>query len=183
MTLNQASFTFDPSLSSFNVPLPDFFSKEASNIDDLAVGGFVFSPRDGRLLLIRRSIHESAFPLTWEVPGGGAERPPVDLTVLHSIVREVFEETGLHVTHIGRVIDSVNFMGRTGTRWKKYNFEVQVKDVEGIQLAELEHDEYKWATLEEITQGCEEGGWMSKMMSQQKESIFQAFVGRGEKNV
>jgi len=185
----QHIYTFPESLARYNLPLPEILARVAPDgRDRIAVGAFVFftsstqtkelpSPK---LLLIRRSAHEAAFPQAYEVPGGGAEAPPTDKTLLDSVARELYEETGLVAKRIRRFIDFKDFEGRRGDKWRKYNFEVEVVvdssisidreegGVEGnsgsadgddagldiiskqIVLQPAEHDEYKWVTWEEL---------------------------------
>jgi 8-oxo-dGTP pyrophosphatase MutT (NUDIX family) len=51
---------------------------------------------------------ERSFPNLWEVPGGSPELS--DPTILHSVAREAFEETGLRLTKFVRQIgDGVEF--------------------------------------------------------------------------
>ncbi len=54
-----------------------------------------------KLLLLQRAVHMGR-PLTWEIPGGSVEAQ--DESVLHGMVRELWEETGLLVTRVVRSI-------------------------------------------------------------------------------
>lgn len=78
-----------------------------------------------KLLLVQRSPTDS-WANHWEFPGGGAD--PSDLTILHTAVREVREETGLEVAR---------FKGLAGT------FEIEengvVKARAYVFLAKLGH--------------------------------------------
>ena len=120
---------------------PQRFLQKNSDIDNLAVGAFIFSPSIAtpsttRLLLIQRAATERAFPHCWEVPGGGAEH--TDPTVLHSVAREVFEETGLHLTRLVRTIgDGTRFEARRNVdRWLKLSFEIEVAELKGYYPAD-----------------------------------------------
>ena len=114
---------------------PHQFLQNNSELDNLAVGAFIFSspeivtPSSVRLLLIQRAATERAFPHCWEVPGGSAEF--TDPTILHSVAREVFEETGLHLTRVVRTIgDGVRFESAKGIdRWLKLSFEIEVAEL------------------------------------------------------
>ena len=74
----------------------------------LGVGALIFapahlsSPAIPRILLVQRAATERGFPNLWEIPGGAAE--PSDPTIFHSVAREVFEETGLHLVRVLRQI-------------------------------------------------------------------------------
>ncbi|KAF8450089.1 NUDIX hydrolase domain-like protein, partial [Kalaharituber pfeilii] len=159
------TYTIDRTLTPFLHPLPTLLALPAfSNIDRVAVGAFIFRPPyppKPTLLLLRRSPTEAAFPLLWEVPGGGAELPPTDLTLLDSVAREVLEETGLVVTRIAGLVrgpngeEWIDFRGSTGRRWRKFSFFVEVEG--GSEDRELkvvvdknEHGEWKWVRREEI---------------------------------
>ena len=135
-TQKPISIHIPPDLRHFAVPLQQFLEEHPS-YSCLAVGAFIFSISNAlslsnppRLLQIQRAAGERAFPNLWEVPGGSSEL--TDPTILHSVAREVFEETGLHLTRFIRQIDSVEFV--TGPksrpkRWLKPNFEIEVAEM------------------------------------------------------
>ncbi len=50
--------------------------------------------RRGRVLLLKRAPHSLPYPGLWDLPGGGCEKGE---PIRETLVREVFEETGLHV--------------------------------------------------------------------------------------
>jgi len=66
----------------------------------LAVGGLIFHPTANptRLLILQRADNESAFPNVWEIPGGTCQSS--DETILHSLAREIHEETNLKLQTI-----------------------------------------------------------------------------------
>ena len=127
------------------------------------------STPETRLLLLQRSSRDS-FPDRWEVPGGSSDR--LDPTILHSVARELFEETGLRLNRFVRQVgDGIVF--ETGPESKKkrclkLSFEVEVSEIpstfhEGngriagrvldslsITLHPAEHQEFAWATEEDI---------------------------------
>ena len=93
-----------------------------------------------RLLLVQRAATERAFPNLWEVPGGSSEG--TDPTVLHSVAREVFEETGLHLTRFVRQVgkgveftSSSNIVDENGVLKPRRVF---LKLTFAIEVAELE---------------------------------------------
>ena len=138
-SLHPISIHIPVELSHFAIP-PQQFLQKSSNFDNLAVGAFIFSAPDrnsaspARLLLVQRAAAEKAFPHCWEVPGGKAEL--TDPTVLHSVAREVFEETGLHLTRLVRTIgDGVSFQGGGTDRWFKLSFEIRVAEMDGCYPA------------------------------------------------
>jgi 8-oxo-dGTP pyrophosphatase MutT (NUDIX family) len=149
--------------------------------DGLAVGGFIFrlspsstsSTPEGtpQILMLRRAMTDS-FPGIWEAPGGGVDFE--DETILHGLVREVWEETGLRVKNVRcQIFDKdgsgkggeVEFQGRRGNWWTKFCFLVDVmsekelgrtaKEGEvqvdyGVAIDDEEHSEWAWFTREEM---------------------------------
>lgn len=108
------SIHIPPSLRHLAVSLPQFLSANPQ-YTSLVVGACIFAPQHDttlfpsgssrsapKLLLVQRAATERAFPNLWEIPGGSSE--PTDPTLLHSLAREVFEETGLHLTRVVRQI-------------------------------------------------------------------------------
>ncbi|KAI9695296.1 MAG: hypothetical protein M1836_006934 [Candelina mexicana] len=121
------------------------------------------------LLLIQRSTHDS-LPNKWEIPGGSCD--PTDPTLFHSLAREVFEETGLHVTRIVRKIgQGIRFQTgnprakRPPKSWLKLSFEVDVDEVGRagnynvldsipVVLDPKEHQSHLWVSLEDVLAAC-----------------------------
>jgi 8-oxo-dGTP pyrophosphatase MutT (NUDIX family) len=92
------SFTIDPSLVTYDVPVSDFISKRG--YCGLVVASAVFrqqTPKSPpRLLLIQRAAHDWC-PSLWELPGGSADPLP-GVRVVDEAARELWEETGLRAT-------------------------------------------------------------------------------------
>ncbi|KAF3915891.1 hypothetical protein AA313_de0203336 [Arthrobotrys entomopaga] len=149
------TYTFEPTLAEYNKPLHEIL----------------------QLLLIRRSATEAAFPKMYEVPGGGAEPPPIDNTLLDSVARELFEETGLVATRIIRLVGTSDFEGRYGDKWRKFSFEVQVEDTTHVVLQPAEHDRFVWIGYEEFKKEIELGeqGLLWNSMPAQTARIRTAF--------
>ena len=131
------SIHIPPDLQHLAIPLQKFLEQHPS-YSCLAVGAFIFSISNGdspsdhpRLLQIQRAASERAFPNLWEVPGGSSEL--TDPTILHSVAREVFEETGLHLTRFIRQIGSgTEFVTGPKSRpkpWLKLHFEIEVAEL------------------------------------------------------
>ncbi|CCX05845.1 NUDIX hydrolase domain-like protein [Pyronema domesticum] len=130
---------------------PTAILRDNQHLTSLAIGAFVFTAATDlptRLLLIRRSKEEAAFPSRWEVPGGGAE--PTDESLLDTVVRELKEETGLEVASISECLGQIEFPGRFGRMWRKYNFLVEVKEGQEVVTDPMEHSEHIWGTKEEV---------------------------------
>lgn len=166
--------TYSPSLQELALPLPELLRLHP-HLTSIAVGAFVFSPSSS-LLLIRRALTEPAFPGLWEVPGGGVEAPPQDATLLDAVVREVKEETGLTVTNISRCYGWIEFGGRSGRLWRKWNFEVEVAEPRLVVVDPREHDEWCWVSGEA---GLEAAG-LEITETAQRGVIVEAFRIRGD---
>ncbi|KAF2403318.1 hypothetical protein EJ06DRAFT_526907 [Trichodelitschia bisporula] len=149
-------FTFDPSLAPLNIHLDRYLAQNPP-LGRLGVAAVLFC--GDRMLLVQRSSTERSWKLRWEVPGGGAD--PEDQTILASLARELFEETGLHLRHIKRRVgQDLVYPTRTGMM-AKITFEVEVEEsgdgtgdvlrriCEQIQLEPSEHQRWMWVTQEE----------------------------------
>ncbi|CAD6567318.1 MAG: hypothetical protein ASARMPREDX12_000209 [Alectoria sarmentosa] len=131
-----------PSLHHLAIPLPTFLSQN-KQYTNLAVGSFIFTSSTTsrasapRLLIVQRAASERGFPTRWEVPGGGCEVS--DPTILHSLARETFEETGLRLTRFRRQVGSgeefVTGYGAREKRWCKLSFEIEVAEIEGDDMS------------------------------------------------
>ncbi|KAK4167706.1 NUDIX hydrolase domain-like protein [Cladorrhinum sp. PSN259] len=162
------SFTFSPSLSPFNIPLAQYLPTRLKNLAALkygATGALVFSrhpstPDTDRILLLQRAPNDS-MPLRWEIPGGACDDE--DETVLHGLARELWEESGLVLTNVVRVVGEDVFFTRSGRLVEKVSFEVEVeggggggKDGGGppeVKLDPVEHVKFLWADEGECRDG------------------------------
>lgn len=147
--------TWPESLASFSVTASAYLAAHYEpSVKSIAACILVFS-RD-RILLLRRALTDT-MPGLWEPAGGGVED---DESLLAAAQRELKEETGLSASHIVRVVSegkdevpgSLITDDKNGTMFVKFAFEV---DVEGegepvINLNPEEHDEYVWATEDEV---------------------------------
>lgn len=168
-------YTIAPHLEYFNVPFAEFTAARRE-FDAFGVGGYVFSrpaPTSDaefppRILLLQRALSDS-MPGCWEGPGGAAE-PDEDTTLLDGVVREVAEETGLHVSRIVELVtvDVWTHTRRNGDqiRIAKYSFIVEVHEAmkqvsDGtcqavsiddipVKLEATEHQAFDWALEEDV---------------------------------
>lgn len=186
-------FIVPPHLAEYNVPLPEFAASKP-HLTDFVVGGLVYSqsveedddatgttsgkPRT-RVLLLQRAATDS-YPGLWEGPGGMCER--TDATLLAGVAREVFEETGLHVSKFVDLIavDEWSRVLRNELhRVAKFTFLVEVDEArgtagvpsedvvvgvaperweDGVKLEQAEHQAFEWATEEEVRESLESKG-------------------------
>jgi len=155
-------FTSHPTTSSFAVNLHTYVSNDPGRktksgatvkFKYVAVGALVFdSSEPERILLVQRAPDDSA-PNRWEVPGGATD--PEDPTILHSVARELWEEAGLTAENIGpEVGEGQVFLTRSGKLVCKFHFLVEAKrgtnGALNVMLDPREHQNYVWATEEEV---------------------------------
>jgi 8-oxo-dGTP pyrophosphatase MutT (NUDIX family) len=125
------------------------------------------------MLIIQRALDDS-FGGYWDFPGGSLE--PEDQTLLDGVAREVFEETGLHVSHIRDLVRVDEWVERKSLGVAgKWSFVVDVHEAadtvgweEKVRLDPREHMRWLWVSEEEI----EESARLHK-----KEGAPYAFVG------
>ena len=120
-----------------------------------------------RLLVAKRVAHEESFAKCWEMPGGHVESS--DANILQTVFRELKEETGLVGKKILKRIKDMTWVGGSGRESVQLNYIVDVEDSDqDILLCLEEHDDYTWATLEEVEQLV--------MTSEMKEVVRDAFA-------
>ena len=98
---------------------------------------------DHHLLLLQR-MREKSEPGLWGVPAGKME--PGE-TPLHGGIRELFEETGIAVTHLidlGKL-----YMRKPGLDYVYHCFKVPMDRRPEVHLSD-EHLQYRWVTWQEI---------------------------------
>lgn len=118
------------------------------------------------MLLLQRasSKSEDQWPGTWDFPGGRFETSDADL--IAAVQREVFEETGLHVSTLEHFVGITcwNKGPEYGNRkWGKFCFIVEVEEMRdvasgslgevSITLSDCEHQDYVWATRDMVESG------------------------------
>tara|TARA_R110001583_G_scaffold90353_3_gene232195 strand:+ start:673 stop:1131 length:459 start_codon:yes stop_codon:yes gene_type:complete len=111
-----------------------------------AAGIIVIIDDDGLFLIIRRSDADKRSG-EWTIPGGHIDEK--DCTIEHGAIRELKEETNLNC----EVCDLV-YLGQPKPEKfyfyaKKWDGDVNVS-IPNPETDEIEHDDYKWSTLEEV---------------------------------
>lgn len=185
-----ATFQAAPCVAEFDISLPEYMSLNPS-ISGLIVGAMIFC--GNQILLIQRASSDFA-PLMWEVPGGTCEASK-DATLLHSVSRELWEETGLHLRNVKKHVDDVDFdIGEQhDVTWRKVTFEVEVDEGHGlgpverrdaisaaIRLDPAEHQDWGWTHMAEIREGRGEKGRL-QFMELQRGTILAAFNARSDR--
>ncbi|MDP3957024.1 MAG: NUDIX domain-containing protein [bacterium] len=102
----------------------------------LTVKGIV--ERDGKILVLKRSVTDDHLPEVWETPGGGVDREENPEEALR---REILEETGLTVA-IGKPFNVFTFRKDTGEFKVGITFLCKYESGE-VKLSE-EHSEYRF---------------------------------------
>lgn len=192
------SIHIPPDLQSLIVPLKQFLdgSEVRPKYDMLVVGACIFAPTTTehpktRILLVQRAATERTFPNLWEVPGGSAEFS--DPSILHSVARETFEETGLRLTRLVRQVgDGITFTTRGNKKWIKLLFEIEVAELHGtlipqaverdvsepgpIRLDPEEHQKYAWVTEDDIMRCTATSGPYPSTTEAQLQGVLLAFA-------
>ena len=94
--------------------------------------------KDGKILIVRRSLSDDHLPGVWETVGGGMDEehdPQV------ALAREIGEETGLDV-QVGEPFYVFTFRKQTGEFKVGISFLCDTEN-DTVVLSE-EHDEYRW---------------------------------------
>ncbi|KAJ5297305.1 hypothetical protein PENANT_c005G04266 [Penicillium antarcticum] len=183
------SYSVAPHLKYFAVRFADF-ADARPEFDAFGVGAYIFS--GDRVLLLQRALTDS-MPGCWEGPGGASE-PQDDGTLLDGVVREVLEESGLHVTRILELVavDCWEHHRRSGGKMRiaKYSFFVEVRETRNslgeqlsplevpVQLADTEHHAFEWATEEDVRHSVESQGrykFPLPSIGHQAQNILRAF--------
>jgi 8-oxo-dGTP diphosphatase len=99
--------------------------------------------RDGRFLLGKRGLHKQSAPGYW-CPVSGRVEPGESQA--DAVVREVREETGLVVRAIAKVAKCDTRDGSAVIHW----WRVQPLDAAPAHLANDEHTELLWVSIEEM---------------------------------
>ncbi|WP_026452967.1 NUDIX hydrolase [Saccharomonospora iraqiensis] len=114
---------------------------DLDGVQQLVVGGVV--QHDGKVLLLQRPEGDFMGSIV-ELPSGKVEAGE---SLDAALIREVREETGLDVTAVRDYLGSFDYVGGSGRRSRQFNFAVEVRVPEPIELRE--HDAYTWTALVE----------------------------------
>jgi 8-oxo-dGTP diphosphatase len=116
-----------------------------------AVRGFIRRKRDGKFLMLKRSLTDSFQPGLWECPGG---RVHDNETFIESLVRECYEETGLTVERISTIPYILSHMSENsryaGWIYTARFYMAEMRD-ELVTLSE-EHDDFALVDYDEMLQ-------------------------------
>ena len=147
-------FEVDQSLAGWNMPAREWLTRHDKSWTAIATGCMVFNA-DGKVLVIQRASHDS-MPDRWEVPGGAVDEE--DPTIFYGAARELWEESGLVALRFSHVITEGPqqepgqvFPNSTNTKtFCRFSFNVEVESYEAVTLDPKEHQDFVWATEDEI---------------------------------
>ncbi|GFF50641.1 hypothetical protein IFM61606_06192 [Aspergillus udagawae] len=201
--MNGEGFEFSPQLAKFNVPIAEFFASNPQ-YTEFITGAYIFSNgTDGgvdiqtftrtnsepRVLLLQRSLTDD-YGGCWEGPGGSCEH--TDSTLLSALVREVFEESGLHVSRVLDLVavedwDSGYTAQGKAKKAVKYSFLVDVHEralraqqgasgwEQQVTIAPEEHEQFQWGTEEQVRKGTETQEERFRFCGEEGSNFLKAF--------
>lgn len=154
-----SSWTYSDSVRQYDVTAAEFLKKDQHlQYDHLVIGVAIFNDAGdhnlhrSQLLVVQRADTEDQFPNMFELPGGHVE--PTDRSILYTVVRETFEETGLLVSHIASTFEPLVYESKAESgvirKTLQINFRVLVKDKSVVKLAPEEHQAYRWISLQDV---------------------------------
>ncbi|OAA78715.1 NUDIX hydrolase domain-like protein [Akanthomyces lecanii RCEF 1005] len=188
-----SQLAFGRNVADFNVSEKEWLAIHNKHFDGLHASAIVFDSSvhafsSARILLVQRAARDS-MPHKWELPGGAVDGD--DVTILDGCARELREETGLTTIRIlRRVTEGAGgealtvFTNSSGKRiFCKFVFEVKVADGAEIVLDPDEHQDWVWASEEEVVEGRvggEDGKFIPLTAPHVRRIIMEAFKLRKE---
>ena len=116
---------------------------KADGIEKMVVGGIIKNDKNEFLILGRKK--DDFMGGIDEIPSGNLEHGE---NLFEGLLREVKEETNLDVKSIGNYINSFDYVSGSGKKARQFNFIVNTKNTNNIQLTE--HDYFVWQTIDEV---------------------------------
>lgn len=111
---------------------------------------------DARVFIQRRAPGRTLFPGAWDVVGGHLEDGE---SYPEALDREVYEETGWHVSHILAELGETRYTGDDGIERIDQSYLVRVEgDLTRPRLAPAEHTQWRWVTELEYVAVAHDGG-------------------------
>ncbi len=142
-----------------------------SVIQKVTAAGAIFKNR--KILIVQRAANDDLYPGLWELPGGKKEplEPAGD-----SVVREVWEETGIKVKVEG-IVFVFNFtVEKTGEIWDFTQLVFVVKPVGKVRVKiSDEHQDFRWISESELDD--------YRISKEMKAAIRKAFLYIAKKRV
>lgn len=125
--------------------MADFTISKVVTVSKVACGVIIREKDGGKEVLLLRRSPDDHWPLHYDLPRGGCDKPPGE-KLLHCLHREVKEETSLDIIPVG-FVDKFTYIADEGTRrTTQYNFLCRMRDPnQQVRLSE-EHSEYVWVS-------------------------------------
>lgn len=115
------------------------------NIKKQVASCIVFDNKD-RILIIKRSKSDSWKPGWWDIPGGHMEEGEIPV---EGATRETDEESGLTVRNLVQV-ETKQFPDIIKHFFATRDYDGEVYFRPNHETGEIEHDEYKWVSIEQL---------------------------------
>ena len=113
-------------------------------IQQIATGGLIVR-KDGKFLIVRRSLKDDFLPGYWELPGGGSDYGE---TPQQALQREIQEECALDIT-IRQPLTTCQYFMEETQRIEIIFFCTLNDEAQELQLSD-EHDTSAWVSTEEL---------------------------------
>lgn len=123
---------------------------------------------DGKILLLQRADGKKE-PATWGVPAGKLEKSE---TPVQAALRELFEETG--ISHI--LSEDITFFGtlyiaKPEVDYAYHMFKIMLHEMPVVSISLQEHQDYAWATHDEMKRMDLMGGAYDALLYYYKQSF------------
>ena len=117
----------------------------AENMKKQVASCIVFDNKD-RILIIKRSKTDDWKPGWWDIPGGHMEEGEIPV---EGAIRETDEESGLTVRNLVQV-ETKQFPDIIKHFFATRNYDGEVYLRPNHETGEIEHDEYRWVSIEQL---------------------------------
>lgn len=129
----------------------------------VVVTAIVMAQDSGKILLTQRAGNKN-LPFKWELSGGCVQSQE---GFEEAIIREVAEETGIHI--VSNEIKKLDMLDEKGDDWFLFSYltYIDAETVE-IKIQDVEVQNYKWVTLQELKDMNDAGVLMPKVYEKAK---------------
>ncbi|KAK7998537.1 hypothetical protein PG991_015016 [Apiospora marii] len=150
---------------------------KTDDYERLAVSAIVFSPDADKVLLVQRAGTD-LLGGKWETPGDLCENR--DMTILHGMVRELYEGTGLAAKKVVATTGYNDLTIPSGPRCRKYAFMVELGAYRTVSLNPEKYLRCVWASERDVAMGWCEGHHLEFTGAEERLHIVRAFQEKEE---